>query len=467
MRGIDLIRDRISEPESGRQLLLQAEWGLEKESQRIETDGKLALTPHPAVLGDKLTHPYITTDFAESQLELITPPLPGTREVLARLEAIHDEVDAGLGHELLWPLSMPPILPAEQHIPIAKYGSSPEGRARERYRADLAARYGKKMQMICGLHVNFSFGTDLLAALGERRHPDLSPADRKDALYFAAARNFLRYRWLLIYLFGASPNFDPSYDQVVSRQLEVIENQCPSCTNASGFHDRYATSLRVSRYGYANDFQRPGTVSFNSRAEYVSSFRRLLGKELKTESEWYSPIRLKSAAAKGESQLAGMERSGVKYMEVRLLDLDPYERIGISRRQLDFLHLFMLCCLFEDSPPIDEADCHRMQENHNLVSLFGRKPELALRTEDGGTKRLSVWAGELLDNMERLVRWLGRDEQHYRAIIRRERAKVEDPGRIPSALMQREMAERGETFAEFGLRLARQHKKIPLAGGTP
>lgn len=465
MRGIDLLRDRLTGQESGR-LLLQAEWGLEKESQRINPDGTLALSPHPAVLGDKLTHPYITTDFAESQLELITPPLPGTKEALARLEAIHDEVDAGLGEELLWPLSMPPILPAEANIPIARYGDSQEGRAREQYRADLADRYGKKMQMICGLHVNFSYGTALLDALGERRHPDLSRTDRRDALYFAAARNFLRYRWLLIYLFGASPNFDPTYDQVVSRQLEVIEHQCPSCTNATGYHDRYATSLRVSRYGYANDFQRPGGVSFNSREQYVDSFRRLLGKELKTESEWYSPIRLKSAAAKGESQLAAMERSGVKYMEVRLLDLDPYERIGISRRQLDFLHLFMLCCLLEDSPPIDEADCHGMQENHNLVSLFGRKPELALRTEDGGTVRLSAWAGELLDRMEQLAGWLGRDTEYYRTIIREERAKVEDPERTPSAVMQREMEERGETFAAFGLRLARQHKKIPLAGGT-
>lgn len=465
MLGMDQLRKRLSGMEGGR-LLLQSEWGLEKESQRIDADGKLALSPHPAAFGDKLTHPRITTDFAESQLELITPPLCGTREALASLAAIHDEVDAGLGGELLWPLSMPPVLPPEEAIPIARYGPSPEGRAREAYREDLAARYGKKMQMICGLHVNFSYGTDLLALVGELRHPGKTREEQRDALYFAAARNFLRYRWLLIYLFGASPTADPTYDPVVNRELEVIEAHCPACSSLVERYGRHATSLRVSRYGYANSFRKPAMVSFNSRADYVASFKRLLESELRTESEWYSPIRLKSDAAKGESQLAAMERCGVKYMEVRLLDLDPYERIGISAEQLDFLHLYLLFCLLHDSPPVDETSCRLMQENHHLVSLFGRKPGLKLRREGKGTVPLAQWAEELLDGMAEIAACADGNGRRYRDALERQRAKVRDATLIPSAVMMREMAERGETFAEFGLRLARQYKKIPLVEGS-
>jgi len=459
------LRDRFAGAD-GRALLLQSTWGLEKESQRIGPDGRLALTPHPAAFGDKLTHPYITTDFAESQLELITPPLAGTMDALECLAAIHDEVYAGLGGELLWPLSMPPVLPPEEDIPIARYGPSPEGRAREAYREGLAARYGKRMQMICGLHVNFSYGPDLVAWYGERRFPGLLPEERRDALYFAAARNFLRYRWLLIYLFGASPAFDPSYGPVVSRELAEIEARCPACSGAAAWHARFATSLRVSRYGYVNAFRTAATVSFNGRAEYVKTFRRLLETELATESEWYSPIRLKSFAAKGESQLAAMERCGVKYMEVRLLDLDPWERTGVSLARLDVLHLFLLFCLLADSPPIDEAECRTLQENHHLVSLFGRKPGLKLLAPDGREMGLAEWAETILDGMAEIADWADDGSGRYVRAVERERAKVRDASRVPSAVMMREMDERGESFAEYGLRLARMHGKIPLAEGS-
>lgn len=62
-------------------LLREGCFGLEKENVRVNQDGTLALTPHPAVFGDKGKHPYITTDFSESQVEMITPPLPSVGEL--------------------------------------------------------------------------------------------------------------------------------------------------------------------------------------------------------------------------------------------------------------------------------------------------------------------------------------------------------------------------------------------------
>ena len=55
-------------------LLVEGNFGLEKECQRIISSGDLALTPHPHVFGDKTKNPHITNDFSESQVEMITKP---------------------------------------------------------------------------------------------------------------------------------------------------------------------------------------------------------------------------------------------------------------------------------------------------------------------------------------------------------------------------------------------------------
>ena len=198
-----------------------------KESQRIQRTGELALTEHPAEFGDKLTNPEITTDFAESQVEMITPPFPSIQSTYGYLSEIQRRVEAGIGDELLWPLSMPPRLPEEQYIPIAKFNDSAIGSEKEIYRKGLALRYGKKMQMISGIHYNFSFGSQLLDFLCRQFGNDRGKQDFINEVYFALTRNFLRYRWLLIYLFGASPTIDATYHSVICCDLKIITQCCP------------------------------------------------------------------------------------------------------------------------------------------------------------------------------------------------------------------------------------------------
>lgn len=446
-------------------LLRQAKWGVEKESQRITPDGELALTDHPAAFGDKLEHPTITTDFAESQLELITPPLDSIQVVIEALDRIHDEAEAGLGEELLWPLSMPPKLPPEPHIRIASFNDTPEGREKEAYRRDLAARYGTTMQMISGLHVNFSLADPLFTYLTEQGYG----SDRnglKDELYFALTRNFLRYRWLLIYLYGASPNIHRSFESTVCDELAVIESCCPACCRMIGRYEQYASSLRVSRYGYSNTKQKTQMVSFNSKAEYVSSFRSLIGTVLKKESELYSSIRVKARQPLKEGQLASIERNGVDYIEVRILDLNPYERTGVGSKQLHLLHLFLLYCFMEESPPITKEENERINENHHMVSLFGRKPDLKLRQGRHRKVLLTEWAQNIFDKMEQIAAILdqGSDEPAYMKAWQEEKQKLSDPGRILSARMLSEMKQQGETFVAFGLRRAKANRKMMLAG---
>ena len=167
--------------------------GIEKESLRVQPDGRLSTVPHQGALGAPLTHPHITTDFSESQLELITAPHTGVEACLNELTEIHQVVFNAIGEELLWVSSMPCGLPADDAIPIGQYGSSNIGRAKTVYRTGLANRYGRRMQAISGIHYNWS-----LPGVG-------------NAEYFALIRNFRRHGWLLFYLFGASPAVCPSF----------------------------------------------------------------------------------------------------------------------------------------------------------------------------------------------------------------------------------------------------------------
>lgn len=249
-------------------LLKEGIWGIEKESHRVTPKGELALTDHPAEFGDKLDNPYITTDFSESQIELITPPLNSIEKTYDFLKKLNKEVEFELKNEFLWPLSMPPRLPGEDDIPIAKFNYSKEGLEKEIYRKGLSLRYGKKMQMISGIHYNFSFGENLLDYLYTKSGFIKGKQNFINEIYFRVARNYLRYRWLLIYLFGASPSIDQTYFPVIQKELNIIEKCCPQYCSIINDYKKYATSLRVSRFGYSGKIPANHLVLFNNLEEY-------------------------------------------------------------------------------------------------------------------------------------------------------------------------------------------------------
>lgn len=478
----DAMRNLFSEGVNSH-MLLAGHWGLEREGQRITSSGDLALTDHPAVFGNKLTNPQITTDFAESQLELITPALPTIEDTYESLLAITREAEAGIETELLWPLSMPPRLPEEEQIPIARFDDSPEGRERSVYRQGLALRYGKKMQMISGVHYNYSFSEELLELLRTWLGQGETEREFRDNLYFGVARNFLRYRWLPIYLFGASPVIDISYQPVIRQELKLVEDCCPECRNLVDHYQRYATSLRVSRFGYSDAIQRQYPVSYNSLAEYVGDIRRLLSihnreyarlglvrdgqpiqlnaNVLQKESEFYAAIRLKRAAGKGRSQLDALEDQGVQYLEVRTLDLNPYEKAGISLDQLYFLQVFLAFCLFEESKPMGRGELQNANQNHHLAALLGRRPRLMLHRSGFFPVALRVWASELFKKLAIVASLMDRGgDGKYRRVVEAEYRKVLDLSLLPAARILQEMAEYGESHAEFGLDLAGRHRNL-------
>ncbi len=304
---------------------LEGLFGLEKENIRVDRTGNLAQTPHPEVFGDKLKHPYITTDFSESQVEMITPPLHEISQAIGFLETIHDIVSLELKDELLWPQSIPPILPADHQIPIARYGE--DGKEAREYREFLAEKYGPKDLLISGIHFNFSYSDKLLGLLYQKANPSLSFDDFKDEVYLKTTRQMLRLRWLYVVLFGNSPVVDSSFE--------------PRCKKAPYSTDKNLTalSIRNSCYGYQNfDELFP---DYSSVPNFKASIVQMVNdRKIIAAKELYTSVRPKFLR----------NPDHISYLEFRIIDIDPLAKAGISPEALRFLHALALFGLLSDEP---------------------------------------------------------------------------------------------------------------------
>ena len=408
--------------------------GIEKESLRSLPGGGLALTPHPATLGSPLTHPHITTDFSESQLELITGVHGDVAACLDELTRVHQFVYrtlARLGDERLWVGSMPCGLPTDETIPLGRYGSSNVARAKSVYRMGLGHRYGRRMQTISGIHYNWSL-------------PGLSNDE-----HFALIRNFRRHAFVLLLLFGASPAVCTSFVQGRDHPLQPIGPHTLGLP--------HATSLRMGRLGYQSEAQASLAVSYNNLDSYAASlhdaltrpypaYERIgvknLGGEynqlgttlLQIENEFYGTIRPKRVIHPGERPLHALRERGVEYIEVRCMDLDPFVPVGIAAPTIRFLDVFLLHCLLADSPPDTPQEIAELGRNQHRTASHGREPGLTL--ERGGAQvTLLDWAAELLAECQPLAQAL--DSAHgssdYSAALDDATAALRAPGTLPSA----------------------------------
>ena len=434
--------------------------GIEKESLRARPDGALALTPHPAPLGSALTHPSITTDFSESQLELITGVHGDADACLQELTEIHQVVARAIGDEVLWASSMPCNLPADEAIPIGRYGTSNVGRAKTMYRMGLSYRYGRRMQTISGIHYNFSV-----------------PGAGNEG-YFALIRNFRRISWLPLYLFGASPAVCTSFVEGRPHELKEL---------APGtLYLPHATSLRMGRLGYQSDAQSNLVVSANSLTSYAASlqvaltvpyapyerigirdkdsYRQLSTSLLQIENEFYSPIRPKRRIKPGERPLHALRERGVEYVEVRLMDLDPFNPVGINAQTMRFLDILLLYCLLEDSPPDSPLELMAMARNKLRGAQEGRKPGLLLERR-GEQVTLVDWANDILAACEPIAERLDevRRGAAYRDALASSSNFVNNPESVPSARVLHAMARNhGNSHVRFTLAESLSHRATLL-----
>ncbi|MDM7949430.1 glutamate--cysteine ligase [Hydrogenophaga sp.] len=425
--------------------------GLEKESLRVQHDGKLALTPHPKSLGSALTHPHITTDFSESQLELITGVHDSVTACLDELAEVHQFTARCLhaSDEMMWASSMPCGLPSDETIPIGLYGPSNVGRAKSVYRIGLGHRYGRRMQTISGIHYNWSL-----------------PGVDNDG-YFSLIRNFRRHAFLLLTLFGASPAVCSSF--VAGRQHELQ----PLGTTGS-LYMPHGTSLRMGRLGYQSEAQASLKVSYNGLEGYAASLHDALSRPwpayetigvrnpggdynqlstslLQIENEFYGTIRPKRVIYPGERPLHALRERGVEYVEVRLLDLNPFESVGIDAATLRFIDVFLLHCLLTDSAPDTPAEIEALAHNQQQTAARGREPGVRLQ-RDGAEVLLIDWGLEIIDQLAPFARAL--DEAHgggqHAEAVDQARARLLAPETLPSArVLQSMRTEHADSFIGF------------------
>jgi len=454
------------------QILQGGRKGVEKESLRVLPNGKLAYTPHPLALGSALTNEHITTDYSEALIELVTPAFTQSWELLQYLLDLHQFVYRHLDDELLWATSMPCAIERDADIPLAQYGSSHVGRMKTIYRNGLGLRYGRMMQAISGVHFNYSFPLPFWEAYAAARQSRTHDAPFISECYFDLLRNYRRYGWLVLYLFGVSPVVCKSF-------LRGRDAGLADYGSGTAF-EPYATSLRMSDVGYRNRNQAGLAVSVNSLDEYVrdlgraistphppyealgvkvdGEYRQLNANILQIENEYYSFIRPKRVARSGERPTKALRRAGVEYVEVRALDVSAFDPVGVNQNKLRFLEAFVALCLLKHSAPIGDSEQGALDENHVAVARRGRDPALTLWRE-GHNVPMLTWARELLDSMTGICELLdlGDPNRPYSQALAIQAAKIENVALTPSARLMTEL-NAGESFFELALRMSAAHK---------
>ncbi|MGG4773189.1 glutamate--cysteine ligase [Paenalcaligenes sp. Me52] len=449
--------------------------GIEKEGLRVDTSAHLSQRPHPVALGSALTNEHITTDYSEALLELITGTHHDVASLLDELEAIHIFTAQGIDTETMWNQSMPAILPSEKDIPIAWYGKSNVGMMKHIYRRGLAERYGKRMQCIAGIHYNFSLPDTLWPLMG---FEGLDLQEQRSTGYLALIRNFTRYSWLLMYLFGASPVVSSGFLKGHSLALEQVA--------PDSYTLPWATSLRMSDLGYQNkeaqaelqlcyndldtflmrmlhatrtpwpDYERLGT---HRDGEWIQLNTNIL----QIENEYYSNIRPKRTTQSGERPSAALAQRGVEYVEVRCLDIDPYAPLGISEQSCHFLDTFLLFCTLESSDEFpNNGFCQHSKNNFAQVVREGRKPGLILNTPEHGSISLQDWGNQLLEAMAPYADLLDQHLQSghaHRDALHAQIHKLRDPDNTPSARLLRDLSASGLSFVDFSLKQSQAHRQ--------
>lgn len=459
--------------EAGRNGLLPGgKIGIEKESLRVTRDGNIAQTPHPKALGSALTHPYITTDYSEALLELITPPVTDANTAHDYLCRIHGFVYDSLDNELLWATSMPCLIAGESSIPIARYGTSNVGTMKHVYRRGLEFRYGRSMQAIAGVHFNYSLPEDFWPAYQQAENDHRAEQEFISDSYFCLIRNFQRLGWIIPYLFGASPAVCKSFFGDRSVDLEEFDK--------STYFGPYSTSLRMSDIGYKNDVQERLEISYNNLDEYVGGLTRAIetpypdyekigvicdGEHiqlntniLQIENEYYSFVRPKQIAKSGEKPTLALKRRGVQYVEIRALDVNLFDPVGISEDQMRFMETFLIFCLLHESPAVSRDERRDIGRNQQSVACCGRDPDIRLR-RNGESLSVADWAGEILDEMQPIAQLLDHDENgaSYSRAVADATAAINDPDLTPSARLLETMRANNQTFFHTAMDMCEKH----------
>ncbi len=423
--------------------LLLGQFGLEKENVRADLNGNLALTSHPVVFGDKTQNPYITTDFAESQIEMITPVFDTPAKAYGFLENVHDIVSLSLKDEYLWPYSLPPVLPTDDNLIKAAYFTNP---AITEYREYLSQKYGKRKQLLSGIHFNFSFNSNFIHALYDFTDKKISFREFNDELYLKVARLYLKYSWLVIYLFGANSVAHESYMTCATRTRDKIT------PDTYDFHGSSSFRNGVSGYRNLKHFY----VSYNSLSNYIRDIRNAIDDgTIIAAKEYYSQIRLKGHS-KG-SVLEDLEQNGINYIEIRTLDLNPLVPLGLTVKQLNFMHVMLVYCLLAPDFCMTDDDYRFANINQLQAADANRDEDVMLHFAANEHRSVREWGNEFIQNMYDTLEPLDVPKEQLLVLKDFQKVLVKDEC-SPAKVIKEGVISKG--YTEFFMQKADEYKEI-------
>lgn len=327
-------------------------FGLERECIRVDEKCLLSSKMHPECFGNKLIKKHITTDFSESQIEMITPVMSSVDNVYEYADRLYDYVCSNIGDEYLWCQSMPCII--GENIPVALYEGE-KGREATEYREMLVRRYGGERQLISGIHFNFSFSDEFLKGLYDKYGNGQEYRLFVDKVYLKVTRNYIRYGFLITYLCGCSNICHKTFDKNCIETLKKRDD--------STYWTPSGVSLRNSKWGYRNLIDL--FPDYSSAKSYVDSIYRFIEEgKISYAKEFYSSIRLKGSSM----DIRALAEKGIKYIELRTIDINPFDKVGVNLWDLKFIHLFLLLMLIMD----ENCDAEYQKDGQNA------KEEIAL-----------------------------------------------------------------------------------------
>ncbi len=458
------------------QLLVGFGRGVEREALRIRSNGSLSQKSHPYAFGSALTHELITMDYAESLLELITPVAKNVDQLFDYLNDIHHYVASTLEeNEMLWPMSMPCFVDREDDIEIAQFGTSNIGMMKTIYRQGLKNRYGSMMQMIAGVHYNFSFPKDFWQLWKTVHQSNLTGKELQSAGYLGLTRNYLRYGWVIPYLFGVSPTICKSFLGKGRETKLNFENIGDGMICVP-----YATSLRMSDLGYTSAAQAGLKINYNTLDEYRSSVRNALHKKttefesigikvdgkynqlndniLQIENELYSSIRPKRVQKQGETPLQALNDHGIEYIEIRSLDVNPFSSVGLTKQQVNFIDVFLIWCAIKGSAPFSDAEALHFKSNFNDIVTDGRNPKLTLEI-DGKDQSVAKWGAWITNELKELAVILDKNTDCYECAINDIAPQFADPNLTSSARILADFKDKNTEYTGLALHLSREYKQ--------
>ena len=443
--------------------------GIEKESLRISKENTISSANHPIALGSALTNKYITTDFSEALLELITPAHSSVENVLKNLNEICKFVMEETP-ETIWPSSIPCKIENEDSIRLANYGTSNSGQLKTLYRSGLSHRYGSMMQTVSGIHYNFSFSDALFESLKDGENLQ----NFKNKKYLSLIRNFRRNAWMILYLFGSSPVVPKTF---ISDRKNFLKE-----LNEDDLFLEYATCLRMSELGYMSEAQDKLYIAYNNIEEYLRDLKNALTKKhkryeevglikhgkriqintsiIQIENEYYSSIRPKRVTPLGERPINVLRDQGIDYLEIRALDNNSFLPSGIDEDTSYFLEAYLIGCFFDEDKKASQSEIKELLANWENVVKRGRDPKLKLQKNK---EKITVKDSgmQVIDSLRNIFEKMPSEMEDYTRKVMKsldvQEKKLNDSSLTPSGQIVNDLQSNNKTWEALNLELAKSH----------